>query len=257
MAKELESLNWVEDLLPQDHLRKKMFGGFAYYIDEKLCLLIFESTGNKTHHGEKYDYEIWNGCMFPADRENHDAILAKFPFLMPHPVLPKWLYIPQETEDFENLVEPVMKELRRKNPLFGTFPERLKKKSKKTSKKTDEKPEKYVPRPPAMFSDEPQDKRLETAKKISDLKNLGPESERAFYKAGIKTAPQAVKMGWKKVMKALCKSNPKNNHSIFAYAVIGALQNKIWNLISEEDKQEARAYMKQLREQQQPAKKRR
>lgn len=250
MAKELASLNWVEELLPQDYLRKRMFGGFAYYIDEKLMLLMFESEGNKTYQGQKFDFEIWNGCMFPVEKERQAEVLEVFPFLFPHPVLGKWLYIPMETEDFDSNVQSVLREIRRKNELFGTIPKAKGSKAKVTKKKAKAQDEEEIidTRRPRMFSDEPGEKSVLKAKKISDLKNLGPESERTFSNAGIKTAPQLVQMGWKKAMVKLCKSNPKNNHSIFAYAVIGALENRMWHLISEDSKREAREFMKSLRD---------
>lgn len=108
---------------------------------------------------------------------------------------------------------------------------------------------------PMMFRDEPIQEKMKTAKKISDLKNLGPSSETAFARAGIKTAQQFIKLGWKKTMARLVKSNPKNRHSIFAYALIGAEKNIMWNKISEIDKAEAREFTKSLKPQ--PKKKKR
>jgi hypothetical protein len=255
VAKELEELYWIEELLPQYHSRRKMFGGFAYYADEKLILFLIESLGNRTYRGQEFDFEIWNGVMFPAEKEHHPEILQKYPFLRNHPILPKWLYIPVGVEDFESEVESVMRELRRKNPLFGSFPKPRspKGKSKGTSglraKDTrSEKAERIDTRTPRMFSDEPAEERLLKVQKISDFKNIGPETERLFLKAGIKTPLQFKKLGWKKTMIQLCKSDPKNNHSMLAYAVIGALENKFWAGISDEAKKEARKFMKSLRD---------
>ncbi len=103
-------------------------------------------------------------------------------------------------------------------------------------------------RKPQMFKDELPEQVFQKARRIIDLKNLGPESEKTFLKAGVKTPAQLVKMGWKKAMIKLCKISPKNNHSLFAYAVIGALQNKMWNQISDADKLSAREFMKNLRD---------
>lgn len=106
----------------------------------------------------------------------------------------------------------------------------------------------YIPEGPRMFSDEPAAQALAVARNISDLKNLGPESEKAFTRAGIKTAQQFIKMGWKNAMKKLVQYDHKNAHSIFAYALIGALKNTAWNAIPESDKLEARTFVKSLRE---------
>ena len=101
-------------------------------------------------------------------------------------------------------------------------------------------------RRPRMFSDEPVALTLQNAVRISDLKNLGPTAERQFQKAGIKTAKKFIKLGWKKSLLKLVKVNPKNRHSIFAYALIGALENKEWNRINEDAKLEAREFVRAL-----------
>jgi len=101
---------------------------------------------------------------------------------------------------------------------------------------------------PQMFQDESVEVRFANAIKVSDLKNLGPSSEASFAKAGIKSAAQLRKIGWQKAMQLLIKVNPKNNHSIFAYAIIGALENVEWNRISDDQKKQAQDFCKLLRE---------
>ena len=100
---------------------------------------------------------------------------------------------------------------------------------------------------PKMFRDEPASEVIAKAQKISDFKNLGPATEKHFLKAGIKTANQFVKLGWKKTLVKLVESDPKNRHSLFAYALIGALKNQDWNAISEKDKAEARSFSASLK----------
>jgi hypothetical protein len=145
------TISWIEDLLPEGVLKKRMFGGFAFYLDEKLILVMFESEGNKSYRGVDYDFEIWNGCMFPVNKENQEGVMSRFPFLFNHPVLAKWLYIPSEQEEFEGQVEMILRELRRRNPLFGTIPKP--KKSKAAAKKEKEAPL-IDTRRPRMFSEE-------------------------------------------------------------------------------------------------------
>lgn len=240
MANELNNLQWVEENLPRMHQRKRMFGGFGYYLDEKLILVVFETYGNKAYRGQKFDFEIWNGCMFPVEKDLHHEVLQNFPFLINHPVLPKWLYLPAESEDFENNADLILKELRRRNTWFGTFPKQKKPKIKKSIGRINM-------RVPQMFREESATEILIKAKKISDLKNFGPETENSFIKAGIKTAPEFIRMGWKKALEKLYNKNPKYAHAIFAYTMIGALKNQMWNLISDEDKREAQTFTKELR----------
>ncbi len=150
MAKQPTEHAWIESLLPEDYRRKPMFGGFAYYSDIKMILVIFEKDGDRSYLGKKYDFELWHGCMFPTEKENHSAITKKFSYLIPHPVLPKWLYLPTATEDFDSKIEDVMREVRRTNSLMGVIP---KPKKKKTAKA---KPESKIKdtKKPRMFSDQ-------------------------------------------------------------------------------------------------------
>lgn len=244
MAKEPDTLKWVEELLPRGFTRKPMFGGFAYYFGEKIVLALFESTGDRSYKNKHYNYDLWNGCLFPTDRNKHSDITKAFPVLNPHPVLSKWMYLPVESENFDTFAENILNEIRKRNPLFGTIPNS---KKSKIINRAAEKLEKIDTRKPRMFSDEPAEEKLMKVKKISDLKNLGPATEKLFHKAGIKTVQQFVKLGWKKTLVKLVKSDQRNRHSMFTYAIIGALKNKDWNQISELEKQEAREFTQSLK----------
>ncbi|MFS4459717.1 TfoX/Sxy family DNA transformation protein [Bdellovibrio sp. HCB2-146] len=237
MAKEPQELKWIEDLLPEDDYRRKsMFGGFAYYLGEKMILVLFEK-GDKN----------WNGCMFPVEKEFQDQARARFPELKPHLILPKWLYLPIATEGFDDIVSEVIPRVIRRNSFWGSIPKpKSKKKDVKKSVKEDKTYEKIDTRRPRLFSDEPAEEKLKTAKKISDLKNLGSVTEKQFAKVGITTAAQFIKLGWKKTMVKLVAANPKHRHSIYAYALIGALQNVEFNRISDSEKQEAREFVRSL-----------
>lgn len=244
MAKEPGELKWIEELLPEERYRRKsMFGGFSYYIDEKIILLIFES-----------DDKRWNGVMFPVERELQPQALSKFPQLFPHVILPKWLYLPLNTEGFEELIPDILREVLRPNSFWGSIPKPKNKKGKKEIPKSKSKKSgtgkddgisaKMDTRRPRLFSDEPAEDVLQKAKKISDLKNLGEVSEKQFAKVGITTAQQFIKLGWKKTMKKLIEYDPKHRHSMYAYALIGALTNTEFNRISEEEKAEAKAFVR-------------
>lgn len=244
MAKKLLELQWVEDILPENFKRRAMFGGFAYYDGPYLKLIIFEGGTETSYRGTDYGFEIWNGCMFPAEKMHHETLKKKYLFLKNHPILPKWLYLPIKTENFDDYVEKIIRDLHRPNSHWGTISER----QKKSSKVKIEKVSRTVMRQPQMFRDIPLSAtKQEKLKSIADFKNLGPASDKEFKKAGIKTPQQFIKLGWKKAFAKLCAVNPKNNHSIFAYALIGALENKEWHAISQDLKNEAQAYAKELR----------
>lgn len=244
MAKSPQELHWIEDLLPEDQYRRKsMFGGFAYYMDDRLFMVTFESKGQKKYKGQNFDYELWEGCMFPVEKEHHPEVLQKFPFLIVHPILGKWLYVPTDTEGFEELVTDVLKQALKPHGNWGTIKNKPSKKDVLKDKSLD----KIDTRTPRMFSDEPAEDRMAKAKKISDLRNLGPTAEARFHKAGIKTPQQFNKLGWKKTLEKMVKIDRKTLHTMWAYTLIGALTNRDWNILTEAEKQESKEFVKALK----------
>lgn len=151
MATEISFLSWIEELVPDGYIRKSMWGGIAFYLDGKLILMLFESPKIKTYKKITSKIDLWNGCMFPAERDQHPEILKIFPQLINHPVLGKWLYVPQQTEYFEDTVTAVLKYIRRRSPLFGVIP-KPKKPKKITTKKTTKKISKTLNKP-SLFAD--------------------------------------------------------------------------------------------------------
>ncbi len=240
MAKEPKELQWIELLLPEGYFRRPMFGGFAYYFEGKLGLVTFESEGDRVYRGKTYDYDLWNGCLFPLERAYHAKALGLAPYLKNHPVLAKWLYLPQQTEEFEERAEFLLKRIFRSGSYWGVVAQQKAKKSKVTDEKIDT-------RRPRMFSDKSDQVEIKYLQNISDLKNLGPTSEKLFRQAGIKTPQAFEKMGWKKALEKLVKASPKNAHSIFGYALVGALRNKEWFRLSDDEKKEVRDYVALLR----------
>ncbi len=130
-----------------------MFGGFAYYIDQKIFLTIFENEGDFVFKNETFDFEIWNGCLFPIEKEFHPKAFQKFPFLKNHPVLKKWLYLPLKTENFDDCVIQILKDILKPNSFWGVRV-KPKNKSKKTkSRLRNQKISAKDLRTPKMFSD--------------------------------------------------------------------------------------------------------
>ena len=78
--------------LAPSYIERPMFGCRACYLMGELKLVLAAS-------GE----EPWNGVLVATKREHHPSLTADFPELHNHPVLPKWLYISQECEGFEEI----------------------------------------------------------------------------------------------------------------------------------------------------------
>ncbi len=93
-----------------------MFGAKSVYLDGKLMLCFC--------HGEA----PWHGVLVCTDRPHHAALLADLPALAPHPVLPKWLYLPADTDDFDRVAPRLVALARRRDPRLGVTPKPRKKK---------------------------------------------------------------------------------------------------------------------------------
>ena len=93
---------------------KRMFGGLAAYLHERLMLVLVEPT--KTGRWK------WHGVLVGTSREHHASIRAEFPSLKPHGFLQKWLFIDSADEDFESTMEAVARRVARNDPRFGVEP---------------------------------------------------------------------------------------------------------------------------------------
>lgn len=117
----LDNLMWVEDLLPPGLEGIPKHGGMAYYQDQKLVLILVEERGGTSEHkGVTYPFEIWNGAIFPIEYKKQNAFFLKYSFLENHPANKDWLYIPANTDSFEEEVRMLIRELHKQNPLMGT-----------------------------------------------------------------------------------------------------------------------------------------
>jgi len=98
-----------------------MFGAKAAYLDGTLMLCFCASE------------EPWRGVLVCTDRVHHPALLAEFPVLSPHPVLPKWLYLPESSDRFEPLATRLVGLARRRDPRLGVLPKRKKSRARPRS----------------------------------------------------------------------------------------------------------------------------
>ena len=101
----------IEPMLEEpSYLEKSMFGCVACYVHGRLSLLL--SSGE----------EPWNGLLIPTDHQFHDSILRDYQNIVQHPVLKKWLYLPEATEDFEYDAQEIVEVIRMNDPRFGVEP---------------------------------------------------------------------------------------------------------------------------------------
>lgn len=140
MAKKVFSLIWVYESFEDDPLfyTRRMFGGLAVYVHEKMVFVLVENPGDKIYREKVYDFEIWNGLLLPTSREFHDSLQEEFPSLVSHPVLGKWLYLAMANEDFESIALSLAEKIKINDHRFGILPT-LKKRAKKTVRKVTKK----------------------------------------------------------------------------------------------------------------------
>jgi hypothetical protein len=102
-------LQWVIEHLMEEpsYLEKPMFGCLACYLHGRLVLLLTSGA------------EPWNGLLIPTDYQFHDAIRKDFKTVKQHPVLKKWLYLPEASEDFESEAADVVEAIRMNDQRFG------------------------------------------------------------------------------------------------------------------------------------------
>lgn len=115
----LRNLAWIEEMLPAEVIPKKMLGGIGYYLDEKLILILVESSRTREHKGILYPFEIWNGCFFPIEKIKQNKVWSLYPNLENHPVKKNCLYLPADAQDIEEYIKLLLREIKKRNPLFG------------------------------------------------------------------------------------------------------------------------------------------
>lgn len=72
--------------------------------------------------------EPWDGLLIATEHEFHDSIRDDFDYVVQHPVLKKWLYLPEASEDFETVSSKIMEAIRIGDQRFGVEPKERKRK---------------------------------------------------------------------------------------------------------------------------------
>ena len=112
-AKPVHPHHWLWEPLESDlgYELKPMFGGKSVYLDGHLMLYFAAKK------------EPWCGLLVCTDRVHHAALQKDFPDLAPHPVLPKWLYLPEAADNFERAATRLVALARQRDPRIGVAPQ--------------------------------------------------------------------------------------------------------------------------------------
>jgi hypothetical protein len=111
---------WVVESLMDEpsYIDRAWFGCRAVYLRGLMVLVLCS--------GE----EPWNGLLIPTDHQFHDAVRKDFSGVVQHPVLKKWLYLPENSEDFESVAQDIVEAIRMNEQHFGVEPKARKRKDK-------------------------------------------------------------------------------------------------------------------------------
>lgn len=112
-ARQPHRYEWLWEPLAEDatFVLRSMFGAKAAYLDGKLMLCFCA--------GE----EPWRGVLACTSHEHHDALRADFPELSPHPILPKWLYLPEFAGRFETVAGKLVTLAKQRDLRLGVQPQ--------------------------------------------------------------------------------------------------------------------------------------
>ncbi len=89
---------------------RSMFGTRAAYVGGNLVLCFSAKT------------EPWRGVLVCTERAHHASLTRDLPELTPHPILPKWLYLPESVAGFERTAAQLVQLAARRDPRIGIIP---------------------------------------------------------------------------------------------------------------------------------------
>jgi hypothetical protein len=87
-----------------------MFGTKAAYVAGRLTLCFSAQR------------EPWRGVLVCTEHVHHASLMQSFAGLTPHPILPKWLYLPERLDRFEQIAGQLVAAVRQRDPRIGVVP---------------------------------------------------------------------------------------------------------------------------------------
>ena len=110
-------LRWIVEPLEEEpsYLEKAMFGARGCYLHGRLVLVLAARE------------EPWKGLLVPTEKKHHPSLQEELPGLRVHEILGKWLYLPEEAEDFEEIATRLVDLITEEDPRVGVLPKPRKK----------------------------------------------------------------------------------------------------------------------------------
>ena len=93
------------------YIEKAMFGCRGCYLYGRL-VLVLAARGK----------EPWHGLLIPTEKKRHKSLLRDHKSLVTHPILKKWLYLPESNEDFEEAARAIVERILGNDARIGVEP---------------------------------------------------------------------------------------------------------------------------------------
>lgn len=137
-ARPLHPYQWLWEPVEQESsfVIRAMFGAKALYL-HGLMMVCF-CVGK----------EPWRGLLLCTDKTHHASLIAEFSSLRPHPVLGKWLYLPESANDFESTAKRLIRLAQSRDLRLGVVPGVRKRKAKKPQRPSRPKSGRRTPKKP-------------------------------------------------------------------------------------------------------------
>ena len=104
----------VEPLLDEpSYVQKAMFGCQGCYLYGRLVLVLAARSKDP-----------WQGLLVPTDKKHHKSLRRDHKHLAEHPVLKKWLYLPESNDDFEQSARALVESILANDPRIGVEPKK-------------------------------------------------------------------------------------------------------------------------------------
>lgn len=118
VARREHPLEWLAEPLQDEptFVLKSWFGGRTLMLDGQHTLFLTTQD------------EPWQGVLVCTFHEHQPSLMAEIPALRQHPVLKKWLYLPESAETFERDARRLVQLVRARDPRIGVPPSPRKKK---------------------------------------------------------------------------------------------------------------------------------
>ena len=91
--------HWVVELLLEEpsYIEKAMFGCKGCYLYGRLVLVLAARR-----------HRPWMGLLIPTEKKYHRSLRRDHKGLVSHPILKKWLYLAESTEEFEEAAHAIV-----------------------------------------------------------------------------------------------------------------------------------------------------